>query len=156
MSDKLTNQDLINYLDRIMINKIQHSDEIIMYQGCKKYGITKRTAQDSGLCDDPECVSCRFYEDILHETLAEEASEFVTKNDYFMEGLTKKQLEVLNYFKDERRPITPKDAAIAMGYTESSHISGPLKKLTGLGYLIKRGEGRYTTYEYNADEKVSR
>jgi len=76
-----------------------------------------------------------------------------------MNNYTQKQLKVLEYFRKKKEAVTPKQAAIEMGYSESSYISHELKKLTKNKLLRKRGVGRFTTYEsipkYNEKNLVS-
>lgn len=61
----------INYVTEVLKSLIERREEgrLIMYQGCKTNGIVLRTTENLNLCQDPECVSCRRFENLLTDNL---------------------------------------------------------------------------------------
>jgi DNA-binding MarR family transcriptional regulator len=68
-----------------------------------------------------------------------------------MEELTDKQQEVLTGLIACNEPVTPKELALFLGYTESAYIFTQLKSLLRKGYITKTGTGRYTKYRAKRD-----
>jgi len=45
--------------------------KFVMYQGCLDKGVVKRTEWDANLCDNPECISCRDFEEGTNRAMIE-------------------------------------------------------------------------------------
>jgi hypothetical protein len=58
-------------IKKALEDMVPDQPKFVIYQGCLDRGITKRTEWDAGLCDNPECISCRDFEEGANRAMIE-------------------------------------------------------------------------------------
>jgi len=84
MKNELTAKEIEEFIKEVFTQKKHKERKIVMYQGCKKYGWANRSEFDLNLCDDPECPSCRMWDELI----AKEAKYFLDKFNKTAEPIT--------------------------------------------------------------------
>lgn len=76
-SKKLTEEIIRQALE----DMVPDQPKFVMYQGCLDKGMTKRTERDAGLCDNPECISCRDFEESVNRAMIELRKKYRDEKD---------------------------------------------------------------------------
>ena len=74
---ELTLDKLKEIIDDITFN---NKSKLILFQGCLTNGVVERTGLDSKVCDNPNCGSCRNFEEAIDKILKEELKNISFKN----------------------------------------------------------------------------
>lgn len=70
MSNKrITEEELLKFLEELTIEEIPNKREFIFYQGCKTHGTVIRSSKNLNICNDSECSSCNMMRKSLDDAL---------------------------------------------------------------------------------------
>lgn len=86
----LTRESLEQWLMEIMDTKNKRKETVI-FQGCLVQGGVSRSSSDLNLCNNPECVSCMVY----HNLLKEMSHDFLKKDNDIKENENNKKIITL-------------------------------------------------------------
>ena len=60
---ELTQEKVLNIIKDVFSESFNKHDRIKIYQGCKTNGLVARNVFNLNICDDPECISCKEWND---------------------------------------------------------------------------------------------
>jgi hypothetical protein len=64
--DKYYGEVTKEIIKQALEDMVPDQPKFVMYQGCLDRGAVKRTEWDANLCDNPECISCRDFEEAIN------------------------------------------------------------------------------------------